>query len=81
MADDVPAARVLAVVRGPAGSCWRASRSSTSTGAPRWATAGVLALRLAFPAPDRTLTDEDVAPARTKIVTRLREELGGELRG
>ena len=40
-----------------------------------------LALRLTFRAPDRTLTDDDVAPARAKIVTRLREDLGGELRG
>ncbi len=40
-----------------------------------------LALRLTFRAADRTLTDDDVAPARAKIVTRLREDLGGELRG
>jgi phenylalanyl-tRNA synthetase beta chain len=40
-----------------------------------------LALRLAFRVADRTLTDEDVAPARDNIVARLREEFGGELRG
>jgi phenylalanyl-tRNA synthetase beta chain len=40
-----------------------------------------LAIRLTFRTGDRTLTDEDVAPARAKIVTRLREEFGGELRG
>jgi phenylalanyl-tRNA synthetase beta chain len=39
-----------------------------------------LALALSFRAPDRTLTDEDVAPAREKIVAAL-GELGGELRG
>ncbi len=38
-----------------------------------------LALSLAFRAPDRTLTDEDVAPVRTRIVAAL-AELGGELR-
>jgi phenylalanyl-tRNA synthetase beta chain len=39
-----------------------------------------LALALVFRAPDRTLTDEDVAPVRERIVTGL-GELGGELRG
>jgi phenylalanyl-tRNA synthetase beta chain len=39
-----------------------------------------LALRLSFRVPDRTLSDADVAPVRDKIVARLREKLGGELR-
>jgi phenylalanyl-tRNA synthetase beta chain len=39
-----------------------------------------LALSLAFRAPDRTLTDADVAPVRERIVAAL-GELGGELRG
>jgi phenylalanyl-tRNA synthetase beta chain len=39
-----------------------------------------LALSLSFRAPDRTLTDEDVAPVRAAIVAAL-GELGGELRG
>jgi phenylalanyl-tRNA synthetase beta chain len=39
-----------------------------------------LALALSFRASDRTLTDEDVAPLRTRIVESLRESLGGELR-
>jgi phenylalanyl-tRNA synthetase beta chain len=39
-----------------------------------------LALALSFQAPDRTLTDEDVAPARERIVAAL-GDLGGELRG
>jgi phenylalanyl-tRNA synthetase beta chain len=39
-----------------------------------------LALALSFRAPDRTLTDEDVAPLRDRIVEALREALGGELR-
>jgi phenylalanyl-tRNA synthetase beta chain len=38
-----------------------------------------LALSLAFRASDRTLTDEDVAPVRARIVTAL-GDLGGELR-
>jgi phenylalanyl-tRNA synthetase beta chain len=39
-----------------------------------------LALALSFQAEDRTLTDEDVAPARERIVAAL-GDLGGELRG
>ena len=39
-----------------------------------------LALALAFRAADRTLTDEDVAPLRERIVAALRDQLGGELR-
>ena len=34
----------------------------------------------AVPRPDRTLSDEDVAPLRDHIVAALRDELGGELR-
>ena len=40
-----------------------------------------LALRLEFRADDRTLTDEEVAPAREAIVAAVAERLGGELRG
>ena len=40
-----------------------------------------LALALAFRAAERTLTDEDVAPVRERIVAALGERLGGELRG
>jgi phenylalanyl-tRNA synthetase beta chain len=39
-----------------------------------------LALALSFRGQEQTLTDEDVAPARAKIVAAL-GELGGELRG
>jgi len=40
-----------------------------------------LALHLVFEASDRTLSDEDVAPVRERIVAALRDELDGELRG
>ena len=39
-----------------------------------------LALALSFRSPERTLTDEDVAPVREQIVDAL-AKLGGELRG
>ena len=40
-----------------------------------------LALALRFRAPDRTLTEDEVAELRRAIGAALREELGGELRG
>jgi phenylalanyl-tRNA synthetase beta chain len=40
-----------------------------------------LALHVDFLADDRTLSDEDVAPLREKIVAALKAELDGELRG
>ena len=82
VADDVTADRVLEVVR--------------AAGAPLIADARVfdvyrgeqvgegrvsLALHLAFRAADRTLSDEDVAPLRARIVAALQDEVGGELRG
>ncbi len=39
-----------------------------------------LAVRLTYSAPDRTLTDDEVAAARAKITERL-ESIGGALRG
>jgi phenylalanyl-tRNA synthetase beta chain len=40
-----------------------------------------LALRLEFRAPDRTLTDEEVAERRAAIVDAVADRLGGRLRG
>lgn len=82
VADDVPAERVVDAV--------------LEAGAPLIAGARVfdvyrgeqvgegrvsLALHLSFRAADRTLSDEDVAPLRERIVAALQSELGGELRG
>ena len=56
-----------------AARCCAGPRSSTSTAARRSARAArSLALRLEFRAPDRTLTDEEVAQRRAKIVAALR---------
>jgi phenylalanyl-tRNA synthetase beta chain len=82
VAADVPAARVLATVRSAGGKLLVESRvfdvyTSEQVGEGRVS----LALHLEFRAPDRTLTDEDVAPVRDRIVSALQEELGGELRG
>jgi phenylalanyl-tRNA synthetase beta chain len=79
--EEVPAARVLEVVRATAGSLLDGVGvfdvySGPQVGEGRRS----LALWLSFRAPDRTLTDEDVVPLRTRIVAAL-GELGGELRG
>jgi phenylalanyl-tRNA synthetase beta chain len=79
--EDVPAATVVATVREAGGELLADARvfdlyHGEQVGAGRKS----LALALAFRAPDRTLTDEDVAPLRERIVAALREGLGGELR-
>ena len=55
--------------------------SSTSTAASRWAKGKKsVALRLAFQSPERTLSDEDAAKLRERIVAALAERFGAELR-
>jgi phenylalanyl-tRNA synthetase beta chain len=78
--ERVPAAQVLEQVRGAAGELLDDVNvfdvySGPQVGEGRRS----LALSLAFRALDRTLTDEDVAPLRERIVTAL-DGLGGELR-
>jgi phenylalanyl-tRNA synthetase beta chain len=79
--DDVPAAAVLASVRRAGGDLLADARvfdvyRGEQVGEGRKS----LALTLAFRAPDRTLSDDDVAPLRERIVAALRGDLGGELR-
>jgi len=82
VADDVPAARVLEVVRAAGAPLIADARVfDVYRGAQVGAGRVSLALHLGFRAGDRTLTDEDVAPVRERVVAALREELGGELRG
>jgi phenylalanyl-tRNA synthetase beta chain len=79
---SVPAARVLEVVRAAGGRLLaRAEVFDVYRGAQIAAGRTSLAIALTFRATDRTLTDADVAPVREKIVARLAQELGGELRG
>jgi phenylalanyl-tRNA synthetase beta chain len=82
LAEDVPAAAVLATMREAGGPLLASARVfDLYHGAQVGEGRKSLALALAFRAPDRTLTDEDVAPLRERIVGALREALGGELRG
>jgi phenylalanyl-tRNA synthetase beta chain len=79
--DDVSAEELLALVRRTGGDTLeRAEIFDVYTGAQVGQGRRSLALALSFRALERTLTDEDVAPARARIVAALRE-IGGELRG
>ncbi len=78
--EDVPAERVLETVRAAGRPLLDQGEvfdvySGPQVGEGRRS----LALSLSFRAPDRTLTDEDIAPMRAAIVAAL-GELGGELR-
>jgi phenylalanyl-tRNA synthetase beta chain len=80
--DEVPAARVVELVREAAGPLLRRAQVfDVYTGPPVPEGRRSLALALAFRAGDRTLADEDVAPLRERVVEALRERVGGELRG
>jgi phenylalanyl-tRNA synthetase beta chain len=79
--DDVSAAQALSAARAAAGEMLDELHvfdvyAGEQVGEGRRS----LALAVSFRALDRTLTDEDVAPARERIVAAL-GELGGELRG
>jgi phenylalanyl-tRNA synthetase beta chain len=79
--ESVPAAEVLQRVRAAAGEMLEdVNVFDVYTGGQVGEGRRSLALALSFQAQDRTLTDEDVAPARGRIVAAL-AELGGELRG
>jgi phenylalanyl-tRNA synthetase beta chain len=81
VASSVPAATVLDTVRRAGGKLLaRAEVFDVYRGEQIPAGRTSLAIALTFRAPDRTLTDADVAPVREKIVARLGSELGGELR-
>ncbi len=77
----VPAAQVLDAVKAAAGKLLADVRVfDVYTGPQVGEGRRSLALALAFRASDRTLSDEDIAPLRARIVAAL-GELGGELRG
>ena len=80
--DDVPAALVVETVREAGGALLRhAEVFDVYRGAQVGEGRASLALALEFRAPDRTLTDEEVAKRHEKIVAVLAERLGAQLRG
>lgn len=79
--EDVEAGALVAAAREAAGELLRDARPfdvfrSEQLGAGRKS----VAIRLAFQASDRTLSDDDAAELRERIVTALRERFGAELR-
>jgi phenylalanyl-tRNA synthetase beta chain len=77
----VPAADLFAAVREAAGPELREVRFlSDFREPPIPAGKKSLAFRVEFRSPERTLTDEDVAPIRERIVEALAERFGAELR-
>jgi phenylalanyl-tRNA synthetase beta chain len=82
VADEVSAADVLRVVREAgapliaAGEVFDVYRDAARIGEGNVS----LALRLAFAADDRTLTDDEVAAQRAQISSALSERLGGRVR-
>ncbi len=78
--EDVSAARVEEAVRAGAGVTLRSTELfDVYRGEQLGEGSKSLAMRLEFRAPDRTLTDEDVAALRERIESQL-EEVGGRLR-
>jgi len=80
VADGVQAEAVLAVVREDP-LVEDATLFDVYRGAPIPAGKKNLALAIRYRAPDRTLTDADADAAHARIVKRLAERLGAELRG
>jgi phenylalanyl-tRNA synthetase beta chain len=80
--ERVRAAETIAVVREAAGELLTEARVfDVYSGAQVGEGKRSLALALSFRARERTLSDEDIAPVRARIVAALSERLGGELRG
>jgi phenylalanyl-tRNA synthetase beta chain len=79
--EGVPAARVLETIRSAGGALLAGVEVFDVYRGPQVGEGRTsLALRLEFRAPDRTLTEAEVAQRRDKIVDALREQVGGELR-
>jgi phenylalanyl-tRNA synthetase beta chain len=82
VAEDVPAAEILAAIREAAGGLLRELAVFDEYRNPETIGEGKrsLAFRLAFGSPERTLTDEDVAPVRASIVDALATRFDAVLR-
>jgi phenylalanyl-tRNA synthetase beta chain len=78
--NSVPAAKVASIIEANP-LVARVNLFDVYEGAPLAAGKRSLAFAVHFQAPDRTLTDSEVADARRRIVRRLENEAGAELRG
>ena len=81
VAEEVEAGALVAAVREAAGPELREARVfDVYRGEQLGSGIKSVAIRLAFQSPERTLTDDDVAPLRERIVATLAERFGAELR-
>ncbi len=81
-AAELPAAALVATVRRVAGPLLeRLDVFDVFTGDQLGEGRKSIAVRLGFRAPDRTLTDEEMAPIRRAIAAAVEDEVGGMLRG
>jgi phenylalanyl-tRNA synthetase beta chain len=79
---SAPAGALVACIEDAAGPFLeRTEIFDVFTGPPLDAGRKSIAVRLSFRAPDRTLTDDDLAPVRAAVATRVERDLGGKLRG
>jgi phenylalanyl-tRNA synthetase beta chain len=77
---SVPAARVSEIIAAGA-LVSKATLFDVYEGAPLPAGKRSLAYAVQFQSPEKTLTEQEVADARRRIIRRLEHELGAELRG
>src|SRR5262249_16915912 len=81
VAEDVPAAELAAAIREAAGDELREVHGFDEyRGEQVGAGNGSVAFRVAFGSNERTLTDEDAAPIRQRIVEALATRFGATLR-
>ncbi len=82
VSEEVSAAQVVEVIRRAGAPLLRSAEVFDVYRNPETVGEGnlSLALRLSYRAPDRTLTDDEVAAKRAAIGQVLREELGGRIR-
>ncbi|MBV9353935.1 MAG: phenylalanine--tRNA ligase subunit beta, partial [Chloroflexi bacterium] len=82
VSDEISAARVIETVRRAGGPLLTGAEVFDVYRDPERLGQGnvSLALRLTYTAPDRTLTDEEVAERREAIAAELGRELGGRIR-
>jgi len=80
--EEIPAGRVEEVIRQGGGKLLVEARLfDIFRGEQVGAGKKSMAYGLTYQASDRTLTDQDAAQIRQKIVRRLEQELGAKLRG